>query len=578
MLGGYERTNYPLTLSVNDLGGEQFSLSLQAISHIDGERVLGYMRTAMDTLIQSVLEKEIRNAKQPLKELAILPETERQYLLEDLNQTQANYPDTALIHTLFEDQVTANPTAVAVVFEEESLTYQQLNQRANQLAHYLIEQGIQPDDLVGLCLDRSVEMVVGLLGILKAGGAYVPLDPQMPHTRLAYQIGDANLKTIITQASLNNKLLALPLEYFVQTLCLDTQDTQQVLNGHSTRNPDPKKQGLHAKNLAYVIYTSGTTGQPKGVMVEHQALLNRIDWMQREYNLLPTDKVLQKTPFTFDVSVWEFVWPLSQGSQLVIAKPEGHQDPEYITSLITQQGISMLHFVPSMLNTILSEPTWNKCVSVRKVFCSGEALPKSVQHRFFAATSDCELHNLYGPTEAAIDVSSWVCDSNSAYEFVPIGKPIQNTEFYIVNDAHQLCPSGVAGELLIGGTGLARGYLNQPELTAEKFIANPFYDVNGINTSERLYKTGDLVRWLPDGNLEFLGRIDHQVKLRGFRIELGEIETQLLNQAEVREAVVILDRSGDNEGEADGTANDGRLVAYVTASKDSDLKLSLIHI
>ncbi|WP_395375878.1 non-ribosomal peptide synthase/polyketide synthase [Marinicella sp. W31] len=563
IIDDYERTNYPLTLAVNDLGGEQFGINLQAVAEIDGERVIEYLHTVMEALVTSVLDNAILNSetpsfKNPLQDLPILPEVERQHLLLDLNQTQVEYPDNTLIHTLFEEQVKANPDGIALVYEGESLTYQQLNERANQLAHYLIEQGVRPDTLVGLCLDRSLEMVIGLLGILKAGGAYVPLDPHTPSTRLQYQIDDANLSVLLTQDSLHEKLVKQNLTGSVQMICLDTDDTQDCLNRYSSHNPDSKKLGLHSQHLAYVIYTSGTTGQPKGVMVEHQALVNRIDWMQREYNLLPTDKVLQKTPYTFDVSVWEFLWTLSQGSQLVVAKPGGHQDTEYLTGLIAQQEISVLHFVPSLLKAILLDKSWAKCISLRKVFSSGEALAKNVQDQFFSTRVGCELHNLYGPTEAAIDVSFWACESDSSYDFVPIGKPIQNIEFYVVDGAHQLCPLGVSGELLIGGAGLARGYLNQPELTAEKFIANPFYDPRNSHSRERLYKTGDLVRWLPDDNLEYQGRIDHQIKLRGFRIELGEIESQLLNQAMIRDAVVILDEIGD----------EGRLVAYVVANDE----------
>jgi amino acid adenylation domain-containing protein len=494
-------------------------------------------------------------------ELQMLSETEHQHLLVELNQTYADYPDTTLIHSLFEERVKAAPGAIAVVFEDERLTYKELNQRANQLAHYLIEQGVKPDTLVGLCLDRSLEMVIGLLGILKAGGAYVPLDPSYPEARLAYQIEDANLTIIVTQEASRGVLTSQSLAANILDVSLDGENMTARLQRHSNRNPDSKKQGLHSKHLAYVIYTSGTTGNPKGVMIEHQALVNRIDWMQREYDLLPADKVLQKTPFTFDVSVWEFLWPLTHGSQLVVAKPNGHQDPNYLVDIIIRQEINVLHFVPSMLNAILPSLSRNECLSLRKVFSSGEALSKNIQDQFFTATKDCELHNLYGPTEAAIDVSYWVCDPDSIYDFVPIGKPIQNCQFYIVNEELTLCPQGVTGELLIGGVGLARGYLNQTELTSEKFIANPFYDNNDRNGSERLYKTGDLVRWLSNGNVEYLGRTDHQVKLRGFRIELGEIESLLKDQAVVRDAVVMLDDSG----------HEGQLVAYVVTSDGFEL-------
>jgi amino acid adenylation domain-containing protein len=590
VIDNYERTNYPLALNVNDLGGEHFSLNLQAVEDVNGERLIGYARTAVETIIQSLAESDGVIATTPVRDLNVLSDEERQHLLVGLNQTDKKYPDTTLIHSLFEAQASATPNAIAVVFEGKQLTYKALNQRANQLAHSLIEQGVKPDSLVGLCLERSLEMVIGLFGILKAGGAYVPLDPTFPEARLAYQIDDANLEVIVSQESLQEVVASSTSERSIEIVCLDCKDTLERLQGYSKGNPSSgkqssskqssskqssSKQGLKSTHLAYVIYTSGTTGNPKGVMVEHQALVNRIDWMQNEYDLLPSDKVLQKTPFTFDVSVWEFLWPLTHGSQLVIAKPGGHQDPDYLTDLIARQEISILHFVPSMLNAILPSLSRSECVSLRKVFSSGEALSKNVQDQFFTVTNGCELHNLYGPTEAAIDVSYWACEANSIYDFVPIGKPIQNSAFYIVNEELGLCPQGVSGELLIGGVGLARGYLNQPELTAEKFIANPFQDNSHHNSEnnsahdsrERLYRSGDLVRWLPDGNVEYLGRIDHQIKLRGFRIELAEIESQLFSQEAVSDTVVVLDESGD----------EGCLVAYVAVNDGFELDRELLR-
>ncbi|MCA5933668.1 amino acid adenylation domain-containing protein, partial [Pectobacterium versatile] len=344
------------------------------------------------------------------------------------------------------------------------------------------------------------DMVIGLLGILKAGAAYVPLDPGYPAERLAYMLDDADPVALLTQAGRHElQTDALPV------ILLDTADFSTL----SETNPDIA--GLDAHHLAYVIYTSGSTGKPKGVMNSHRGLCNRLVWMQNTYRLTPDDRVLQKTPFSFDVSVWEFFWPLLYGARLVMARPDGHKDAAYLAQLIERSGITTLHFVPSMLQQFVQWADADcTCDSLRRVICSGEALPAELQQRFFARFN-AQLHNLYGPTEAAIDVTFWPCQPDDHRSFVPIGRPIANTQIYILDALGQPVPLGVAGELHIGGVGVARGYLNRPELTAERFIPDPFSDRPGA----RLYKTGDLARWLPDGSIEYLGRNDFQVKLRG---------------------------------------------------------------
>ena len=363
-------------------------------------------------------------------------------------------------------------------------------------------------------------------------------------------IADAELNTVLTHSD----LLAATSIHDAQALCLDTTETQRVVTQHARSNPNPQTLGLTSMHLAYVIYTSGSTGKPKGVMVEHQALVNRITWMDQEYGSCPSDRFLQKTPYSFDVSVWEFTWPLSVGACLVVAKPEGHKDPLYLTELIQAQHISKLHFVPAMLDSFLSLGDLSACPSLKQVFCSGEALTPQQVETCFQQQSKVELHNLYGPTEAAIDVSYWnCCQYQPTQRSIPIGRPIHNIQLHVLNSEHALAPIGAPGELHIGGVGLARGYLNNPKLTAEKFIENPYYDPANPSSSRRLYKTGDLVRWLPDGNLEFLGRIDQQVKIRGFRIELGEIENTLATHELIKDAIVL----------AKGEASDKRLVAYV---------------
>ena len=454
-------------------------------------------------------------------EIPLLSEQERHKILVDWNDTQADYPKDKCIHQLFEAIVEQTPDAVAVVFEDEQLTYKELNQRANQLAHHLGNLGVGPEVLVGICVERSLEMVVGLLGILKAGGAYVPLDPSYPSERLAFMLEDSSVSVLLTQASL---VEALP-KHQARVLCLDTDALSFAMQTKS--NPI---SGVMPKNLAYVIYTSGSTGKPKGAMNTHQAICNRLLWMQDTYQLTEADRILQKTPFSFDVSVWEFFWPLLTGARLVVAKQDGHRDPGYLVKAIVQQQITTLHFVPSMLQIFLEEQGLESCSCLRRVICSGEALPKELVERFFVRL-ECELHNLYGPTEAAIDVTFWQCKRDSNLKIVPIGRPIANTQLYILDRYLQPVPVGVAGELYIGGDGVARGYLNRPELTNEKFISH--------HAQMRLYKTGDKARYLPDGNIEYLGRFDNQVKIRGFRIELGEIEAAIAQHTAVRETVVI---------------------------------------
>jgi len=499
---------------------------------------------------QTLLAGMVANPDSRLLDLPLLTTAERQQLLYQWNDTQTDYPQEC-IHRLFEAQVELTPDAVAVVFAEQRLTYRELNDKANQLAHYLQSLGIEPEALVGICVERSLEMVVGLLGILKAGGAYVPLDPDYPPERLAFMLSDAQVPVLLTQARLVEKLRSHP----AQIICLDRDweaiATQQRSNPLSNVKPD---------NLAYVIYTSGSTGKPKGAMNTHKGLSNRLFWMQSVYQLTSDDRVLQKTPFSFDVSVWEFFWTLLNGARLVIAQPGGHQDSAYLVKLIASQQIAIAHFVPSMLRVFLEAEGLEACNCLRHVICSGEALPLELQQRFFARLN-AKLHNLYGPTEAAIDVTAWTCQPHSDLPFVPIGRPIANTQIYILDSEGQPVPVGVPGELHIGGVGLARGYLNRPELTDEKFIPHPFEK----SKESRLYKTGDLVRYRADGNIEFLGRIDHQVKIRGFRIELGEIEALLSQHPIIRETVVLA---------REEESGSGRLIAYIVPHSGQKLTVA----
>jgi amino acid adenylation domain-containing protein len=446
--------------------------------------------------------------------------------------------------------VAHSPDNVALVYEGTQLTYRELNERANQLAHHLRGAGVGAEALVGICLERSLEMVIGLLGILKSGGAYVPLDPTYPAERLRLIVEEAGMAVVLTAQRFREIFSASGVHSIcLDSICLDSAGS--ALAEQSSENPT---MNTVPGNLAYVIYTSGSTGKPKGSMISHEGICNRLQWMQETYQLTEADRVLQKTPFTFDVSVWEFFWPLLTGARLVVARPGAHGDSGYLVDVITQQGITTMHFVPSMLAAFLEDSRVSQCRSLRRVICSGEALSFELKERFRQRLA-AELHNLYGPTEASVDVTYWNCSEELERAIVPIGRPIANTQMYVLDKNFGPVAVGVTGELYIGGIGLARGYLGRADLTAERFVPNPF----GAK-GERLYRTGDLGRYLADGNIEYLGRTDHQVKLRGFRIELGEIESALNQHPAVRESVVTV--CGNKQ-------EDRRLVAYCVRTSGS---------
>jgi amino acid adenylation domain-containing protein/non-ribosomal peptide synthase protein (TIGR01720 family)/FkbM family methyltransferase len=443
------------------------------------------------------------------------------------------------LHELFQQQAGRTPEATALVFGEERLSYRELNAKANQVAHYLRGVGVGPETLVGICLERSLELVIGLLGILKAGGAYVPLEPTNPAARLRLIIAEAGISVVLTEQRFSEQLP----ETEVRSIRLDGD--WQAIAQQSRENPENETE---PDNLAYVIYTSGSTGKPKGSMITHAGICNRLLWMQEQYQLNTEDRVLQKTPFTFDVSVWEFFWPLLTGARLVVTRPGMQGDSRYLVAVIAQEEITTVHFVPSMLAAFLEDSGVSGCGSLKRVICSGEALSFELKERFRKQVP-AELHNLYGPTEASVDVTYWDCGEAVARPLVPIGRPIANTQIYVLDEELQPVPVGVRGELYIGGVGLARGYLRSAEMTAERFVPNRF---GAAGT--RLYRTGDLARYLADGNVEYLGRTDHQVKIRGFRIELGEIESELDEHPAVQNAVVVA------REESTGSK---RLVAYV---------------
>lgn len=536
-VGGVDPNNYPLMLSI--LPGSRLKLE---ISH-DMARFAAKTVAAMLAHLRQLLTAFAEQPESRLYELPTLTPDERQQILHDWNATNVDYPKDRCIHQLFEAQVKKTPDAVALGFEKQVLSYAELNANANQLAHYLRSNGVGPDVLVGICVERSLEMVIGLLAILKAGGAYVPLDPGYPQDRLEFMLHDVSAPIVLTQEACRRKLEAST----ATVLCLDSE--WGIVAKFCDANPDIP---LMPESLAYCIYTSGSTGQPKGAGVPHQGILNRLQWMQQQYGLDQTDRILQKTPYSFDVSVWEFFWPLMTGARLVIAKPKLHTDSSALVDMIRSEGITTVHFVPSMLQVFIETPGVENCTSLSRVICSGEALPADLVARF-QQKLPVVLHNLYGPTEASVDVSHWSCVPGHIEMAIPIGRPIANISLYILDRYLNPVPVGTPGELHITGIGLGRGYLNRPDLTADKFIPNPFGPAG-----ERLYKTGDLVRYRFDGNIDYLGRIDHQVKIRGFRIELGEIEAQLLAYPSVKEAVVLA---------REDQPNDKRLVAYLVESQ-----------
>jgi amino acid adenylation domain-containing protein len=461
------------------------------------------------------------------------------------NQTDRDYPLDRSVVAFFDDQVRTAPDRIAVRFEGAALTYAQLSRRANRLARELIARGVRADDFVGVCMHRSLELVVALVGVVKAGAAYVPFDPDYPRERLDYMFADSGARLVLTHKSVQGITFPAPMTP------LDLEDPSLTKTGPEDDTPPPFRG--RPDTAVYMIYTSGSTGKPKGVPNVHRGLTNRLLWMQEAYRLGPDDRVLQKTPFSFDVSVWEFFWPLMVGATICVARPGGHRDNAYLVNLIAAEGITTLHFVPSMLGLFLATDGLDQLTALRQVMCSGEALPYELTRRFFEKLPGKRLHNLYGPTEASIDVTAWECKPDAALNVVPIGHPIANTRTYILDEQLRPVPVGEVGELHLGGVQLARGYWNRPELTAERFVPDPFSSRPG----DRLYKTGDLARYLPDGAIEYLGRIDFQVKLRGFRIELGEIEAELLRQPGVREAVVTA---------TDGALEEKQLVAHLVAS------------
>ena len=483
---------------------------------------------------EALLTGMARVPQVPVSQLPLLSVAEEQQLVHEWNDTATAFSwprERGGLHHLVAAQAARTPGAVAVSCAGESLTYAELEIRANRLARHLRSLGCGPETRVAIAMERSLELLVALLATLKSGAAYVPLDPDYPRERLDFMLADAKPAVLLLQERLR---AGLP-ETAARILALhpDGRESQ----GFDGASFDDWDEPADDQQLAYVIYTSGSTGRPKGAMVHHAGIRNRLLWMQEAYRLSAADTVLQKTPDSFDVSVWEFFWPLLAGARLAFALPGEHRDPAALAARIAAEGVTVLHFVPSMLQLFLEEPGIEGCRSLRRVVASGEALTPELVRRFHERLPGVALENLYGPTEASVDVTFQPCLPDAQGRAVPIGRPIANTRIHLMDHGGRPVPLGVAGELWIGGANVGRGYLGRPELTAERFIPDP---LDARESGSRAYRTGDLARRRPDGALEYLGRIDHQVKLRGVRIELGEIESALLRHPGVREAAVVV--------------------------------------
>jgi amino acid adenylation domain-containing protein len=545
-LAGLKLTRLPI-----DAGRAQFDLSLSMSETIVG-KLTGTLTYNTDLFYHATIERMQEHfrtllhavAEQPKTRVSALPllsPSETKQILFDWNDTAVQYQQYDLcLHELFEAQAAQTPDAVALISGGEQVSYKDLNERANQLAHYLNGLGVGPDVLVPVMLERSPEMIVALLGILKAGGAYVPIDPAYPLERLRFMLEDVNAEVWVSERSLAHKLP----QHDATVILVDSD--QDSIQKQSRENP---ASNVNTDNLVYVIYTSGTTGRPKGAMLAHREVVNCLLWMQETYALTHDDRMLCKTTLNFDPSVWEIFWPLMIGGKVVLSRTGEQQDVAALLKTIISQKVTIAYFVPSLLSLFLAEADVEKATSLRQVICGGESLPNDQVKLFYERLPYATLHHSYGPTETAIASSEIVCERDSEHEVTPIGRALANTQLYVLDQQRQPVPTGVPGELYIGGLGLGRGYLNRPELTAERFVPDCFSGVSGA----RLYRTGDLVRFTDGGVVEFLGRVDHQVKLRGFRIELAEIENVLRQHERVRDALVLV---REEEG-------DKRLVAYV---------------
>ncbi|HEU4884412.1 MAG TPA: amino acid adenylation domain-containing protein [Longimicrobium sp.] len=545
---GEERSNYPFTLNVDDLG-EALGLTAKVRAPLEARRVAALMHTALEGLVEALATAPER----AVGSIEVLPAEERARVVEAWNATDAAYPRELCTHHLFEAQVERTPHAVAVVSGEETLTFAELNARANRLAHHLIGLGVGPDVLVGICTERGTEMAVGLLAVLKAGGAYVPLDPDYPAERLRHMVEDAAPAAVLAYGVPDALVAGLVGESGIPMIRFETDA------GAWAQRPDtnPARTDVHPDHLVYVIYTSGSTGRPKGVMNHHGCLVNRLSWGARVWGLGADDVLLCKTSLSFDGHIRELFLPWNVGGRVVMARPGGHKDPDYLLQAIHDGGITMVNLNGSLLLVILESPRLQLMAGLRQMLVGGESFSGAGLSRFLERLPETALHHLYGPSEAATPMMAPNLGPAQARTVVPIGRPTANARMYLLNPAGHPAPVGVVGEMYVGGHGVARGYLGRAAQTAERFVPDPFSAEPGA----RMYRTGDLGRWLDDGMVEFLGRNDFQVKIRGFRIELGEVEARLREHPRVGEAVVMArpDAAGEN-----------RLIAWYTGGEAVD--------
>jgi amino acid adenylation domain-containing protein len=477
-------------------------------------------------------------------EVDLLTPAEHRRIMHEWNDTAHEVPELTLPE-LVQANAAAHPDRLAVSRHDEKLTYAELDARANRIARLLMDSGAGAGDIVAMVLHRSVDYVVTALAIVKTGAAYLPVDTGHPVERITQVLSDAGASHVVTVRELTDAVL-VP----AHQLVLDDEATSERLADADPTSPTDadRRAPLTPATPAYVLYTSGSTGRPKGVVVAHRAITNRLHHMQHQIPLGPDDRLLQKTPAGFDVTVREVFWPLLAGASIVVADPDGHRDPAYLAETIVAENITITHFVPSGLKVFLQEPDAAGCVSLRRVVCGGEALPAELQ-AWFASVLEADLFNVYGPTEAAVDVTSMLCPRNPEPGPVLIGRPVWNTRLYVLDEQRRQLPPGVTGELYLAGVQLAEGYLGRPELTADRFVHDPYGEPGA-----RMYRSGDAARWRHDGVIEFFGRLDHQVKIRGFRVELEEIESVLLRDGQLSQAVCLV---------REDVPGDQRLVAYV---------------
>ncbi|XP_031634857.1 uncharacterized protein LOC116348126 [Contarinia nasturtii] len=544
VLSSRGQTNYPITLSVDD-DDNSLSLTAQVVSPISATRICGYMQQALASLVDTLT----RTPEQPIRTLIVMPPEEREMLLHSWNRTKVNFPPVRCLHQLFEAQVDRNEQAIAVECEGEKLNYGELNAQANQLAHYLIANGVKPDDRIAVCVERNPKMIVAFLGILKAGGAYMPLDPTYSSQRLTNILQDANPLCLLADASGRAALG----DHQIPVVNLK----QMLPGGLPSDNPDPIKLGITQTHLAYIIYTSGSSGTPKGVMIEHESVINLVYSQTSVFKINANSRMLQFASCAFDTSICEIVTTLTSGACLCLPNKKVRQTDIALLSYLSKKNITHAPLPPAFFRNSQNLAHLN---GLKSLILSGETPPLPLLQ---TTSNHTTVLNVYGPTETTIIATIWSCPANFSSHSIPIGRPMSNVRVYLLDAHGEPVPLGVEGEIYIGGAGVARGYMNRPDLTAERFLPDPFSE----NEGARMYRTGDLAHYLPDGNLVYMGRTDHQIKIYGFRIEPGEIEARLMEHPRVQEAVVLLWKKK--------LYTDCQLIAYVVAERDTALAQNL---